>query len=401
MRTTLSVSFFTRLHPRPELSDESTDGTYNNVTASHGSKITSSSSPWQHLSSWPEGSSTNLCPPTTYTTHRSSAATHSQHSDSAWETDASPSADDYDMRPMPDENSASMQSYNDPQAGIWLQEGTYGPDPTYSIITGMRHDNGINSTVTQTLRPSLRQVLDDVDAAMPTGTEAYRSGAATFPNASTSADGRQERAHSSLPMPSTGGIFFPQLSPNPFDRQSRVSIGTNGVEASLVQQHLEIEHHFYTLGSDQIVAQNISPMIVRDDTSLPATQLPHNRPTGRPAPVLTPSTSADASATGVAICPHRGCHKRFTGSKREDTLRRHKRLGHGNKPKPVCPVCGHVFESGRPDNLKRHILGKHPDQPLPALRNVRTRESVHDGGFHDTYHEPFPHRPAYGIAQNA
>ncbi len=377
MRTTQSVSFLTPLRPRPELSDKSTDGAYNNLTASQSSKIASCSSPWQHLSSWPEGSSTNLYPPS-YTAHRSSAATHSQHSDSAWETDASPSADDFDMRPLPDENSASMQIYNDPQAGIWLQEGTYGQDPTYSTMRDMRHDNGIDSTVTQTLRQSLQHVFDDADAAMPTGTESYRSRAATFPNASTSADGRQQMAHPSLLMLSTGGILVPQLSPNPFNRQSLVSIETNdtlNAGASLVQQRLEVEHPFYALGSDQNVTQNIPPMIIRDDTSLPATQLPHNRPTGRPAPVLTPSTSADASATGVAICPHRGCHKRFTGAKREDTLRRHKRLGHGNKPKPECPVCGLVFGSGRPDNLKRHIIGKHPDHPPPASRNVRTRES--------------------------
>ena len=377
MRTALSVSFFTPLHPRPELSDKSTDGAYNNLMASQSSKIASCSSPWQLLSSGAEGGSTSLCPPT-YTAHRSSAATHSQHSDSAWETDASPSADEYDMRPMPDENSASMQIYNDPQAGIWLQEGTYGQDPTYSTMRDMRHDNGINSTVTQTLRQSLQQVFDDVDAAMPTGTESHQSGVATFPNASTSADGRQGMAYPSLPMPLTGGVLVPQFSPNPFDRQSLVSIETNGtlnVGASLVQQRLEVEHPFFAVGSDQNIAQKISPMIIRDDTSLPATQLPHNTPTGRPAPVFTPSTSADASATGVVFCPHRGCHKRFTGAKREDTLRRHKRLGHGNKPKPECPVCGLVFGSGRPDNLKRHIIGKHPDHPPPASRNVRTRAS--------------------------
>ena len=76
-----------------------------------------------------------------------------------------PSADEYDLRPIPDDNSASMQSYNHSQTVIWPQEHTYG-----HIIPHLSIGVGVNPTKA---RSPPREVFSKADAATPFGTESH------------------------------------------------------------------------------------------------------------------------------------------------------------------------------------------------------------------------------------
>lgn len=338
-------------------------------TASQTSNAAESSSSWRQPGHWSEGSSTNLQPPI-WTPHNSSATTYSQYSESAGGIDTStPCVEDYDLRPMPDDNAASMQSYNDPRTGIWAQE-----EPTM----GMRRGSGINSTVTRLLPQNLQEIFANADAATPFGTESQSDECALFLNAASGADGGTGMAASSFPPLSTTGGPVPQILRLPSSGQSGVMIVINGtmyLADTSVQRTPGVEYSFLPPGSDLKSSPNMAPRILLDNPPLPTTALPPTFTINPPAPAPSPSVSADISTAGVARCTFIGCGAKFNGGSRKDSLRRHKRNRHGNKTKPTCPECHLVIQSGRPDNLTRHILRQHSGQPLAASLKVRTRKT--------------------------
>ena len=347
------------------------------LTPSQTSNGAESSSAWQSPDPWSGGSSANLHPPT-FTPHRSSA-TQSEYSGSAWETDPEPSADDGDLRPTPDNNSASMQSYNDPRTGIWSQENVYRQGIMNTASKNICHDNGIDHTVTQLIPQDFRQFLADVEAAAPFGTDSFSNGSILSTDPSLSANERPEiAAPSSSPLFTDGGPVS-QLFQPPIHGRSGVSIvidGTMNFEASSAQQPLQVERSFYPLSSDHISISSLAARISLDDAHPPTTNLPPTMSIEPPTITAPPQTSADTSTTGIIRCTERGCQAKFTGDSWKDSLRRHKSGKHHNKPKPTCPECHMVFQSGRRDNLKRHIMDKHPGHPLPPSRSVRTKSSA-------------------------
>ena len=376
-QTIPSVSLFTNLLDRFRFSDKCTDEAHTSLKPLQVPNAAKGSSSWQNTIPWPGESSVNLCPPT-YTPRRSYAGTHSHHSDSAWETiPSTPSTDDFDMRPMPDDNSASMQSYNHPRTGIWeVQENTYDRHTTRSSTGSIRPGDGIDPPKVQSLLQNFQQVFDNADAATPFGTEHHFKGEALLVDAAL---GGYQRPYTALSTPSITRCLEPQLNRAPLGGRSGISIQINDatdIGAFSIQQPPEVEQYLNPFGSDQSLLQGCAPRFMLDYSPLPASSLTSAVLMDPPVPLPTPSTSADTSTTGVAKCPYRGCSARYQGKKRMDTLRRHKRLEHSNRPKPVCPVCKLVFQSGRPDNVKRHFQDKHPSHPLPAWLNVRKMRSV-------------------------
>ena len=370
------MSFFAFLLSKAKLSDKRIAGAHTILTPS---QPPNSPENWSYLVPWREGSSANLLSPSN-TPYRSSAATHSQYSDSAWETvPPSPSGDDYDSRSMPNGNSASMQSYNHPRTGIWTIEDTHGRARNYPTVTGMGHNNGISSTMTRSLAQALEQMFANADAATPFGTGSYSNGGTLPHNSSYGAVGMPRSAAPSFTPTSISAGPVPQFYQPPINSRSGVSVvvdSTVDLGASTTQQSLEFERSPYQLGSNRSSGSNIAPRITLDTPQLSATMLPATRSMGPPSAAPSPSPSADTSIGVVVRCTHRGCQARFTGVAWKDSLRRHTKDKHGRNSKPTCPVCGMVFQSGRPDNLKRHILAKHPDYPLPPSRNARTRRSA-------------------------
>ena len=321
--------------------------------------------PWSSVES-----SANLCPPT-YTPHGSCASTHSHRSDSTWETiPSTPSTDEFDIRPMPDDNSASMQSYNHPRTGIWEgQESAYGG---HISMRNTRDGDGISPPKLQSLSQNFQQVFDNADAATPFGTELHFNG---IVDAALGGYGTPQPAISPLSTPSTTRGPVPQFNQASFGARPEISLRINNArdfEGSLVQQPPEVEQYFDHLSSDFL--QSRPPRFALDDSPPPASSSISAVLTDLPVPALTPSTSADRSTTHAVDCPY--CPKKFNGEKRMDTLRRHNRLEHSNRPKLVCPMCQLVIASRRLDNLKRHFQKKHPNYPLPALLNVRKARSV-------------------------
>ena len=291
-----------------------------------------------------------------HTPHNPSAAIYSRYSNSVWETDSPQSADDGDLRPLPDEGSASMQSYNDSQTGIWPQEESYEQGTPYTTMTDMDFDIGILSTMTQ----PLPQVADG-DAATPLDTQSYSFSGAPLLYGGLGAERTLETAAPSFIPPSTRQFLVPRyFYPSMHGRSglSMVVDSTMDLGIPSAQQFINVEQPIYPLGSDQSSFSNLARNTTLDDPRLATASIDSM---DSPAPAPSPSMSAATSTSIVERCPYRGCRAKFTGSSWKDSLRRHKNIEHENKEKPICPVCHKVFQSGRDDNMKRHIRNQHPE----------------------------------------
>ena len=369
------MSFSTLLLYRLKISDKSIAGAHTVLTPSQPTNSTESSSIWANSGLWSERNTLNLQPPT-YTPQRSSAATHSLYSGSTCETDPSPSGDEDELLPMPDDNTACMQSYNDPRTGIWAQDNTFGQATTYSTIRNTGQDNATNSMMTQSLPPHLQQIIADADAATPFGTHSYPSGGALSTHANLGADWTPAPSLTALSI--SRGPILGYFQP-PINGPSGVSIAidsTMGFGVSLSQQPLNVERPLYPLGGSQGSSPNIAPRNVPNNPYLAAANPPSIRSTSSPTPATSPSHSTDTSNSVVVLCKVEGCRANFTGSAWRDSLRRHMKNQHGDEEMPICPVCHEVFRSRRPDNLKRHMKSQHPGQALRTSRKTRTRRSA-------------------------
>lgn len=363
--------------------DTSTDRAHNLLAPSQIFNNVESSSSWPLSNRWSEGTIANL-PPSTYNPHKSSAATHSQYSESTWETvPSTPCAEDYDLRPIPDEHSACIQSCNDPRDGIWTQEHAYEQGTGHSAVTVMPCDSGMRFGATRVISQNLQRVLANAEAATPFGTE-LRSNREAF------------GAHGTAPM------VLPLLSPRstiggPVPQHGRfsprcpsaVSIMINGKISAAFPDNRPpafpdnrppaFEHSTLDSFSDHEISSNIAPRTVMENPLLlPAMDLMFLDASASPPPSSSTTTkdSAATSTSSVARCTHKGCRKQFTGGTRRDTLRRHERLHHRDNPVLVCPVCDLVIQSGRPDNLKRHIAYKHPGYTSVASLNAREKRNA-------------------------
>lgn len=350
------------------------------LTPSQTSSAADTSSSWRQSGFLSKGSSENLWP-TTYTPRKSSATPYSQCSDSAWETvPSTPSADDYDLRPVPDNNSASMQSYNDPQTGIWPHEDDYWRGTTYRPTMNMRHNNSVNSAIRHTLPQVLQEVIANADAATTFDLESHSYGGALVVGGALGVDGRVEMAAPSLSMPSTNGGSVPVFSQPPFNGQPRALIAINDIMNPIAlpaQQSSAVERSFLPSGINQNSALKAATRIVLDEPTFSTTNLQSPMLIDPPASDLPQSRSTASSITSVVKCTYRGCRAEFRGVSRKDSLRRHWLVKHNpNKQRPVCPECDLIFKSGRRDNLKRHMMEKHPDHPLLASLNVRGQKAV-------------------------
>ena len=358
-------------------SDNGIAQTYHIQTPSQNPNTAESSLPWRQLGHWSEGSYASL-QPHTHALHNSSGATHSYYSDSAWETvPTTPSADDYDLRPIPDGNSASMQSYNDPRIGIWAQDNTYRQGQIYTPLMSMRHNNAVNPTGTRLLPRNLQEVCDNADAATPFATGPLLDEGALLTNAALGAGVRLGMAALSFPPLSTTGGPVTQFSQFPSECRSKALIAidnTMKLATYSAERSPKVEHVFLPPGRDQKTAPHIAPTIVSGIPPFPATNMPPAVSLILPASTPSPSASSSAPTTGVAKCTHKGCRARFKGVSRQDTLRRHKLNVHSDKPKPTCPVCHLVIQSGRRDNWKRHIEDQHPGHPILESLNVRGKK---------------------------
>ena len=377
LRTIPSVSLFTLLLSKPRLSDKSTALAYTTPTCPQPSYGVDPSSAWPPLGHRLGQSFANLHPPIS-APRGSSAATHSENSDSAWETlPPSPFADDNDSWLLPDENSASMQSYNDPRTGIWAPEDAYGRGTAYSSIRDMGCDNGVNFTMTQLLQPHLQQVIANADAATPFRAQPDSNGGAFLVNAGVGANESPQIAAPLFLPPSTSGGPVSSSFQSSVNGRSAISILVNSpmnLGASSARQSQAVERFFYPIGSDQSSYSDIPRRITLDNPPrLPATDLPFTMLMGPLVQAPSPSPSADTSTAEFVRCTYIGCEAKFRGKYWKDSRRRHNTRLHGDKTKPACPVCHFVFESGRPDNLKRHIKDIHPGHPLPVSRNARRR----------------------------
>ena len=304
-------------------------------------------------------SSTSLRSPS-FTPHNPSAAIHSQHSNSAWETDTSQSADDGDLRPMPDEGSASIQSYNDPQTGIWPQEDSYEQSTPYTTVTDLDYDIGVPQ-------------IANIDAAAPFGAQFYPTRGPLFLHEGFGAERTLETVATSFTPPSTGQYSFPRYFSSSIHGQSGVSIIVdNTMDFGIPSAHqlINFDQPIYPLGSGQSSLLSLAPNTTLDNPRLTAESIESMNSL---APAPSPSISAATSTSIVERCPYGGCRAGFTGPSRKDSLRRHKKKHNEDKEKPVCPVCHKVFSRGREDNMKRHVTSKHPEYPLPAPRSVRPK----------------------------
>lgn len=355
--------------PRAKLPNKNTAGVHPIPTPPQLANGSESLSTRPYLGHRYEGNSTNLLSPSN-TPYRSSTTTQSQYSDSAWETvPPSPSADDFDSRPLPDDNPAFMQIYNDPQSGIWTQEDTYRRGEIYPAITDMGLNNDTNITMTRSIPQELRRFNADADAAIVFRTQSHSDGATVLHHVSHDADGRPGSAALSFTPLSTSGGPVPQFLRPPINGRSGVSTvgdGARNLGASLAQQPLGVERSSQQLGSNRSSFLNNAPRLTMDNSQLSATQPP-------PTLAASPSPSAGTSAKVVLRCTHRGCQTTFSA---KDARRRHINNKHSDKTKLTCPVCPTVFLSRRLDNVIRHIRDKHPGHPLPAPRSVRKTKST-------------------------
>ena len=264
-----------------------------------------------------------------------------------------------------------MQSYNDSQTGIWPQEHSYGQGTRYTTVTDMDYDIGILSPTTQ----SFSQVAD-ADPAAPFGTLSYSFSGAPLRYGGLGAEKTLETAASSFTTSSTSQYSVPRYSYPSTHGRSGLSIvidSTRKFGVPSAQQLIEVGQPIYPLANDQSSFSNLVPNTTLDNPPLATERIDF---VSSPAPAFSPSTSAATSTSILERCPYRGCRAKFTGSSWKDSLRRHKINEHENKEKPICPVCDTVFQSGRKDNMKRHIKSQHPGYQLPAPRNVRSRRSA-------------------------
>lgn len=308
----------------------------------------------------------------TYTPHRRSAAIYSPFSTSAWETNPSQSADDGDLRPMPDEGSASMQSYNDSQTGIWPQEDSYEQRTPYTTMTDMDNDIGILPHTTQPF-----PLVADADAAPFLGTQSYSFRHAPSLQGSHDVERTLEPAALSYTPPLTSQYSVPHSFHPSAHGGSGFSIINDramNLGVPLPQQIIKVEQPLHQLQSDQSSFSHYAPNNTLEAPRLATANIDF---ANSPAPASSPSISAATSSSIVEYCPYPGCRAKFTGSSWKDSLRRHKNNEHEKREKPICPVCRTVFGPGRKDNLKRHILSKHPEFQLPASRSLRSRRAAH------------------------
>ena len=354
-----------------KLSDQSAAGPYDTFTPSQSSNDAESSLR-PYLGYGSGRSSTYLRSPI-YTSHSLSAAIHSQCSNSAWETDPSQSADDGDLRPIPDEGSASMQSYNDSRTGIWPQEDSYEHSAPYTNVADMDHDIGVLSSMIQ----PLPQVAD-ADAAASLDVHSYSFQGDPLLHGGLGAERTLETAAPSFTSPSASQYSGPRYFYPSLHGRSGVSIvvdSTMDHGIPWAQQFVEVEQPLYPIGSDQSSLSNLAPNTTSDNPPF-ATASIDSTDSPAPAPAPSPSISAATSTSILERCPHSGCRAKFTGSSWKDSLRRHRTNAHEDRERPICSVCRTVFSPGRKDNLKRHVKSQHPGYQLPASRNVRSRRSA-------------------------
>ena len=286
---------------------------------------------------------------------------------------------------MPDDNSASLQSYNDARTGIWFQESAYGVDTNYPIMTDIQHDGGTESVTTPLLPQRVQQVLTNADDATPflsePGSPLY--GRAPAMSAGLGNERREEMTAPSLLLPATSETSVPQFIHHPYGiRLGATSVIDRNLDPEA--QHRRDHHSSFPLGGPQDPLQNIVPTIASNNLALPAITVQTTISTGPSDPTPTPRVSTNTSTSGVARCTHKECRAKF---KSMDSLRRHNRLVHRDGPKLRCPQCNVFFQSGRPDNLKRHFASKHPGHPLPAWLKVRPRRSPLTTSHHVTRRE--------------
>ena len=264
-----------------------------------------------------------------------------------------------------------MQSYNDSRTGIWPQEDSYGPGTPYTNVTDMDYDIGILSLMTQ----PLPQVAD-AEAAAPFGAQSYSFNDAPLLYGGLGAERTLETVARPFTRPSTRQYSVPcHIYPSTHGRSGVSTMIDNTMDLGVLsaQQPMEVEHHIHPLGIDQSSFSNPAPDTTLDNLRLATGSIELMT---SPAPAPSPSTSGAKSSSIVEKCPYRGCRAKFTGSSWKDSLRRHRSNEHDeNKEKPICPVCHTVFQSGRGDNMKRHIISKHPEHQLPASRKLRSRRS--------------------------
>ena len=264
-----------------------------------------------------------------------------------------------------------MQSYNNSQTGIWPQEESYEQCRPYTSMTDIDNDIGIPSRITQ---PFLH--VADADAAAPFDTQSYSFRDASLLHRGFDDEGALEPAAPSFTSPSTSHYSVPRnFHPLTHGRLgvSIVNYSTMNLGVPSAQQLIEVEQPIYPLGSNQSSFSHHSANITSYDPRLGTANIDFMN---TPAPASSPSILAVTSSSIVESCPYSGCRAKFTGSSWKDSLRRHKNNEHENREKPICPVCHTAFGSGRRDNMKRHVISRHPEYHLPTSRVVRSRRSA-------------------------
>ena len=260
-----------------------------------------------------------------------------------------------------------MQSYNDPQTGIWQQEDSYEQSTPYTTVTDLDHDMGIFPPMMQ----PLPQVAN-TDAAAPLGAQFYPTRGPLFLHEGFGAERTLETVAPSFTPPSTGQYSVPRYYSSSIHGQSGVSImvdNTMDFGIPSAYQLIDVDQPIYPLGSDRSSFSNLAPNTTLDNPRLTTESIDLMNSLAQ-AP--SPSISAATSTSIVERCPYVGCQAIFTGPSWKDSLRRHKKK-HEDNEKPICPVCHRVFHGGREDNVKRHVTNQHPEYQLPPSRSVRPR----------------------------
>ena len=325
------------------------------------------SSTWQETNH-SGGTYLNPQPPTS----KSSAANLSRYSDSGWETVPSTTlADDFDLRPMPDHNSASMQGYNNPHTGIWSQDVVYEHYPPYMVPEDIYNDVS-STTRVRSLPQGLQEVIANAEIATPFVLGFHHVRDVLPMNADLGADEGAGTTFPSVAEPSVTRGPVPRFSPPAPHGQSGVINVTNGTPnfaASHGQEPPDVERSSLPPCSTQKSLPRLAPRILLNNSPVPASDLAQ-------PPILAPRPRVPAAITpntGAIRCPYGGCQKNFSN---RDTLRRHKNIVHSNKPPLVCPVCDLEFPGRRPDNVKRHFKIIHPDHLLPPWLKVRAKNTT-------------------------
>ena len=262
-----------------------------------------------------------------------------------------------------------MQSYNDSQTGIWIQEDAYEQASAWPAMRDVHQDDANGYLTMPYLSQNVQEVFARADAATPFGTESYPNEGTQLLGGGVGAEGRREMMAPPSLSQGTTLQFFPPL----LEAQSGIA-GALDFQGSPVRQTLSVRQPSVPLISRQNSSQGTVPPVGLESASLSAPTIPPTTLTSLPSPADTPHHSADTSTTGTTKCPHKDCQAVFKGpTKNNDSLRRHLKHKHGQEPNLICPMCPTVFRSHRPDNLKRHFANKHPDYLLPASFKVRTR----------------------------